>query len=119
MKGGGSIALSLFYLVSGVMMVLEAILSGLSSFHLGILGVLSTVLALMVLKKRKAAVTLLLFTFIPMIVFGAITLYDSLLDYLIGGYRQSLLAAAFSSAYLIAVAASFIYLIKNRGSFTQ
>ena len=116
---GLSIALfSLFYLASGVLLLLEAILSGFASFHIGILGVLSIALSLMAMKKRREVVTLLLIMFIPMVVFGAVTLYSSLLDYLVSGYEQTLLVTALAAAYLVAVTLSFLYVVKNRNIFT-
>ena len=54
-----------------------------------------------------------------MVVFGAVTLYASLLDYLIGGYRATLLAIVLAAVYLTAVAASFVYAIRNRKIFTK
>lgn len=110
---------SLFYLASGILLVLEAIFSGFTSFHLGILGASSIVLAFMAMKKRRETITLLLVMFIPMMVFGAVTLYASLIDYLIGGYEAILLAIVLTAVYLTAVAASFIYVIRNRKIFTR
>ena len=119
-REGLSVALfSLFYLASGILMILEAILSTFTSFHLGILGASSIVLAFMAMKKRRETTTLLLVMFIPMVVFGAVTLYVSLLDYLIGGYRATLLAIVLAAVYLTAVAASLVYAIRDRKIFTK
>ena len=103
--------------LSGILMLVETVLSRFTTPHIGVLGVLSIALGFTIIKKRREAVILISLLFLPMIVFGAVTLYTSLMVYLISRYLEPLFISVFTVIYLVLAISTLIYVIKNKKNF--
>jgi uncharacterized membrane protein (DUF2068 family) len=104
----GVILVSLFYAVVGVVLAFILVLASFRIFHVGVLAVLNLILAYGLFKMRKWSVKLLVALFLPQVVFGVFTLYQSITMQTLSSTWET---AAFNLSLIVYMVLCFISLV--------
>lgn len=112
-----SFLLAVFYAVVGVLQLAMLAIVDVRMFWIGILAVLSLIAAFGLFTVRKWSVWLVIGLFFPQIVFGASTLYSSVLFYSFSTESTLLLLDVTLSLFLILSFVSFVYVAAKRKTF--
>lgn len=106
---------SLFYAITGVVMLITLALSSLKTLHLGVLGALSLIIALLIAIKGADNLILIAILSIPMFVFSAVNLYAYITLYLHYYQTTFIIMAALMAIYIVLLIVSLIYIRKGEG----
>ncbi len=99
---------SLFYAVVGVVLAVILAFSSFKPPHVGVLAVLNLILAYGLFKMKKWSVKLLAALFLPQVVFGAITLYFSVMVWTSSSIWET---TAFNLSLIVYVVLCFVSLV--------
>ncbi len=107
---------SIFYLVSGIILLIELALSNPAILHLGVLGILSLIVSYGLFKIKKWALYAVILVSLLEMVFGIFTVYVILNFY--SSSLVELIVLLGASAYVIMLFLSLPYVIIRREKLT-
>jgi len=116
-KRRDGLLLAVFYAVVGVAQLGVLTLSNFALFTSGVIAILSFIAAYGLFKVKKWSVWLVIGLFFPQFVFGAVTLYASVLRY--NAYQETdiLLLNIALAIFIVLYFVSFVYVAAKRKSF--
>lgn len=119
MKRRDGLLLAVFYAVTGVAQIVVLALTNFRFFPSGAFAVLSFVAAYGLFTVKKWSVWLVIALFFPQFVFGAITLYASILRYVSYQEAAFMLLNIALATFIVLSFVSFVYVAAKRKNFQQ
>ncbi len=118
-KRRDALLLAVFYAVVGLLQIAILVLSSSSIIppHVGALAILSLIAAYGLLRAKKWSVWLVIVLFFPQIVFGAFSLYATMILYALIPDVALLLANVALAFFMILSFLSFVYVAAKRKTF--
>jgi uncharacterized membrane protein (DUF2068 family) len=116
-KRRDGLLLAVFYAVVGIAQLVILALSNFALVTSGILAVLSLIAAYGLFTVKKWSVWLVIGLFFPQFVFGAVTLYASILRYTTYQEMNLLLLNIALAIFIVLSFVSFVYVAAKRKSF--
>lgn len=118
-KRRDALLLAVFYTVVGLLQIAILVLSSSSIIppHVGALAILSLIAAYGLLRAKKWSVWLVIVLFFPQIVFGAFSLYATMILYALIPDVALLLANVALAFFMILSFLSFVYVAAKRKTF--
>jgi len=116
-KRRDGLLLALFYTIAGVAQIIVLALSNFALFTSGALAVLSFIAAYGLFTTKKWSVWLVIGLLFPHVVFGAVTLYASILLYSFYPEASLLLLDVLLVFFIILSLVSFVYVAAKRETF--
>jgi len=113
----GVLLVSLFYAIVGIALFFILALASFRPPHVGVLAVLNLILAYGVFKMKKWSVKLLAILFLPQIVFGAITLYYSIIMWTLSLTLWATAVNLLLIFYIVLCFVSLIYVAAKKKNF--
>lgn len=118
-KRRDGLLLTIFYTIVGVAQIIVLAQTNLRFFPSGALAVLSFITAYGLFTVKKWSVWLVISLFFPQLVFGAVTLYASIVWYSFSPQVSLLLLDVLLVLFIVLSLVSFVYVAAKRKTFQE